>query len=175
MKKLQYAILYILAKQKDESLNKLPLAKLLYLSDYVYAKSFGSKKPFTGSYLRLEYGPVPVDFYRALRSMEKEGLIKVVNNSVILKRRKEIHLSLKETASLDKTISSFNTTSKAMKAAYATEPMVEIKKKEQKLSENLIFEEVPFEQISTHPLLKPLKKDLSYLESEEYKKSLQGA
>lgn len=58
-------------------------------------------------------------------------------------------------------------------SAYATEPMVEIQKEEERLGSGILeFRKMDFSSVETHPLMAPIEVDLSFMDSEEFKENL---
>ena len=176
MAKLENTILYILQHQPNKEMAILRLAKYLYLSDYLFAKSFGGKETFTGSYSRYEYGPVPTEFYPAIRTLISLGSIDRNGNIIsLLKTDENYSLTKEEKACLDKIINDFanNSLSKVMKSAYATEPRVKILEQENSIGgEKLLGEEINFTDIKVHSLLAENDLDLSFMDSKAYKESI---
>lgn len=80
--KLREAVLYILSKCCTTShLGYKALAKLLYFADFNYYKK--NYAPITNEqYRRLDHGPVPVNFWKVLSSLEKDGAIEISKKQV---------------------------------------------------------------------------------------------
>jgi len=63
---------------RDKKIPKTKLAKLLYLADFAWF--YEQLEPMSGmSYRKIEYGPVPDQFFRALNELEEKGLISIEN------------------------------------------------------------------------------------------------
>jgi|GEM_PF-2442709 len=172
---LEKSILYILEHQPDNEIAILRLAKYLYLSDYIYAKTFGDTKSFTGTYSRYKNGPVPVKFYEALDKLYSAGMAVRVGNTIKLNQTIQLNgFSEKEKACMEKVMADFarKSLSKVLEAAYSTEPMVEIIEQEQSIGETLFWKTIDFHKIEKHPLMNLNDVDTSFLDSEEYKSSI---
>lgn len=173
-KKLEEAIVYILS---FNSIEILRLAKLLYLSDYMFAKTFGKHVGITGQYERMQYGPVPEYFYPVINDLTARGVIKrEVNNITLLKPQGFEGLSEEEKACIDKVVADFFGLSleKVMKVAYSTEPMVEILRDESTLDteKGLVGLRIDFHKVPLHPLMEEADTDLSFMDTPEYQQSL---
>ena len=176
MRKIVHTLVQILDLQSEKRLEILRLAKLAYLSDYLYAKTFEKGKPFTGNYRRFTYGPVPNGFYDALDMLERQGVIKRVGNFIKLQKSVETSLNKEEQACIEKAVDDFRSVSTArlLRIAYDTEPMKEIQEKETALGTKLQYETVDFSLVEEHPLLKNLEKvDPSFIRSKEYLTTLE--
>lgn len=177
MTKLEQSIAYLLSKQPSESMEILRLAKYLYLADYIFAKTFGKRKPFTGGYSRFKLGPVPLCYYNALENLKKDNLSKN-GNVITLDKIPKIELKEEEVACLDKVIDDFKdkTTTQVLNVAYSTEPMGKILEAENSLNQILNFEKIDFEDtIEPHPLLQNNEKlDVSFTDTDEFKKYLEN-
>ena len=174
---LEKTIIYLVKRQPKYQIGVLMLAKYLYLSDYVFAKTFGNKKTFTGTYTRLQKGPVPCGFYDALDSLDTKKIIKRVGNIVYLSNNAIAmpEMNKEEKACLDKIINDFAGTSlkKVVDAAYSTEPMKNLIAEENSLGGDiLLFQKLDFEKIQKHALLENDRLDTNFIDSEEYKKSV---
>jgi len=65
-----------LAKDADGRIPKTKLAKLLYLADFSWF--YGKLESMSGmQYRKIQYGPVPDMYFRALDELEENGLIKI--------------------------------------------------------------------------------------------------
>jgi transcriptional regulator with XRE-family HTH domain len=65
-----------LTHKKDGKVTKTKLAKLLYLADFAWY--YEQMQSMSGmSYRRIEYGPVPDAFFRAITELEESGKIMV--------------------------------------------------------------------------------------------------
>lgn len=73
----QMILAYLRAANKDgKELKKTKLAKLLYLADFAWF--YEHLESMSGmEYRKLQYGPVPSDFFRAMEELEEEGAIRV--------------------------------------------------------------------------------------------------
>lgn len=154
----------------------MKLAKMLYLADYLYAKTFGHASGFMGGHARYDYGPVPVQFYPAFHSLTGEKILDREGNIVELKKDGNLSgLTEEELACLDSTLDEFK--DKALgtvkNAAYRTEPMIEIQKEEEALGKGkLLWKEMDFSLINRHPLFSSDELDLSFMDDPEFKKNL---
>ena len=175
-KKLEQSIVYVLKKQPVEILR---LVKLIYLSDYIYSKTFGHKKSFTGAYVREKWGPMPTNFYPVFNDMKRRGIVGRDGNVVTLKKNSPTNLlSEEELACLDKVLRDFEdiSTNKVMKTAYGTEPMLKIIELETSLSgEKLVGEEIDFKEIEPNPLLVDQNLDISFMDNPEFIANLKDA
>ena len=76
-----------LTSKDDKKVPKTKLAKLLYLSDFAWFYNKGESMSGM-SYRKIEYGPVPDTFFRALDELEEGGKInierKVVNDKEVI-------------------------------------------------------------------------------------------
>ena len=177
MTPLEKSMVYLIKHQPKSQIGVLMLAKYLYLSDYVFAKTFGNKKTFTGAYTRLQKGPVPSGFYDALSSLTTKKIIKRVGHTILLSNNTVAtpDISKEEKACLDKVINDFagRSLKKVVDAAYSTEPMKNLIAEESSLGgEILLFQKLDFDKIRKHSLLENDKLDTSFIDSEEYKKSV---
>jgi DNA-binding XRE family transcriptional regulator len=65
-----------LAKDSDGRMPKTKLAKLLYLADFSWF--YGKLESMSGmQYRKIQYGPVPDMYFRALDELEESGAIKI--------------------------------------------------------------------------------------------------
>jgi hypothetical protein len=172
--KTEDALIYVLSK--GGSMEIMKLAKLLYLSDYLYAKTFGAQQSFMGGHARFEFGPVPKKFYPIYDQLVAKGIIKRSDNMVSLVRERETpRLNEEEIACLDKTLEEFKgiRLSKVKEAAYRTEPMITLQEKEKTLgSQKLMYEKMDFNLIPTHPLFQNDDVDISFMDDPEFQKNL---
>jgi len=174
--KTRSAILYVLKNGGDMEIMRL--AKLIYLADYTYAKVFGNKHGFIDQNQRYPYGPVPSNFYKEYNSLLREGIIDRGEDSPIVTLEHNTYDSYElvenETACLDKVIDDFKGKSldNVKNTAYKTEPMLEILQEEERIGHKLDYDNLSFKKINTHPLLKPIEVDLSFLKTVEFKKNL---
>ncbi len=102
-KEMLIAYLRSAGHDKDGKITKTKLAKLLYLADFAWfydnLKSMSNMK-----YRRIEFGPVPDMYFRALSELENEGLIFIerkgdailISQSEASKRNKLNLLNIKE-------------------------------------------------------------------------------
>lgn len=175
-KKLEQSIAYVLRRQPIEILR---LVKLIYLSDYIYSRTFGKKESFTGDYVREKFGPLPSNFYPVFNEMKRKGVVDRDGNIVTLKKQvATTALTKEEIACLDKILRDFSgvTTSKVMKTAYSTEPMKKIEALEISLSgEKLIGEEIDFGEAEEHPLFTNDDVDISFMSNPEFVANLKDA
>lgn len=155
----------------------LRVVKMLYLADYLYAKTFGNREGFTGIYTRYEHGPVPQKFYDNYNQLLQDGTIH--RNGNILESNTRIPsdaLTEQEIACLDKILNDFSSTSinKLLKVAYATEPMEKIIEKETQMGVNraLLWADINFDEIHLHPLMDNADIDTSFMDSPEFSKTL---
>ena len=175
--KLKSSLLYILEEAGDMEIMRL--AKFLYLADYAYAKLFGDKHGFIDEHQRYQYGPVPAAFYDEYNALLAEKVIDRKANIVVLKRRMNVksQLSDKELACLDKVIHDFSgkNLNDVKHAAYATEPMKEIQEEEERLGvpRGLVFTKMNFNSVKPHPLTVAPDIDLSFMDTDEFKKNLE--
>lgn len=73
---LQSSITYILALREGKTTTKMDLAKLLYLADYYYSRTFGKGTQFLDARWELaKFGPLPNPLYRDLRTLKASGII----------------------------------------------------------------------------------------------------
>jgi hypothetical protein len=174
--KLKSSMQYILETAGDMEIMRL--AKFLYLADYAYAKTFGNKHGFIDEHARYKFGPVPAQFYSVNNSLLRDKIIDRTGNIVSLKvvdPNVKTRLSEKELACLDMVIDEFDgkTLTAVKNAAYATEPMVNMRKEEERLGSGIFeFRSMDFSAVDVHPLLKPVEDDLSFMDSEEFKANL---
>lgn len=64
------------AKKDGRELKKTKLAKLLYLADFAWF--YDHLESMSGmEYRKMQFGPVPSDFFRAMEELEEEGAIRV--------------------------------------------------------------------------------------------------
>ena len=176
--KLETAIVYILDKRPLEIMR---LAKFLYLSDYLFAKSFGKKKSMTGNYVREKYGPIPEYFYPTINFMVHSGTIRRDGNTMTLVKPVEAKASAslddQELACLDKIVRDFSDKdlNEVLKTAYATEPMEKILEDEvaMDVEKGLVGKEISFSDIETHPLLDEEEIDTSFMDTPEFQANLQ--
>lgn len=168
--KVRSSLLYIL--QSAGEMEIMRLAKLLYLSDYLYAKTFGNKHGFMGDHKRYEFGPVPHGFYPAYDLLEAESIVvKQVNTVSVVKPQQINDLTEAEIACLDKTLQEFNgkNLSTVKVAAYKTEPMESIQRQEANLgSVKLMYEKMDFNLINIHPLFDSETLDVSFMNDPGY-------
>lgn len=173
--KLEIAIEYILQKSPLEIMR---LAKLLYLSDYLYATTFGKKESITGPYVREKYGPIPEDFYSVINTMTRAGLIRRDGNIITLEKSTNgaTHLSEEEIACLDKILRDFTDQplNRVLKVAYATEPMEKILAEEKAMSaeKGLVGKEIVFSGVKVHPLMDEEEIDLTFMDTPEFSDNL---
>ena len=155
MTKLEEAIIYLLSREKNSKMAILRLAKYLYLADYLYAKSFGNKQTFTGGYLRYSKGPVPNNFYNAIEKLKKENIRRDGNIITLTRGVRQFSLNNKEKACLDKIVTDFSDISltKTVNISYNTEPMLEIRKLEKAIGDELPYENINFNSIKPHSLM----------------------
>lgn len=169
-------MLYVLQKAGDMEIMRL--AKFLYLADYIFAKTFGNKHGFIDEHERFQYGPVPADFYPVYNKLLDAKTVERTGNIVSLNATLEdasAGLSEEELACIDKVIEDFDGKSlnDVKVTAYATEPMVEIKKEEERLGSGILaFKRMDFSSVEIHPLMKPVEEDLSFMDSPEFKNNL---
>jgi uncharacterized phage-associated protein len=166
--KLEQAIAYVL---KEQPTNILRVVKLIYLADYLYAKSFGNKKPFTGNYYREKFGPLQPSLYPVLNNMYKENVVERTGNTLKLKKNIRIDkLNEEEIACLDKVLRDFSdvSTDKLLKVAYATEPMKKIEEMETAINDKLLYQEIDFDATKKHPLLENSDLDTRFMDSPEF-------
>lgn len=65
------------ARESKKSIKKTKLAKLLYFADF--GKYYFKDESISGlEYRRIEFGPVPDEYFRILQELEDESLIEVV-------------------------------------------------------------------------------------------------
>ncbi|MCB9810638.1 MAG: DUF4065 domain-containing protein [Candidatus Nomurabacteria bacterium] len=79
-KKYKQMILAFLreANKSKVELKKTKLAKLLYLTDFAWF--YNHLESMSGmEYKKMEFGPVPSDFFQAVEEMEEDGSIKVTH------------------------------------------------------------------------------------------------
>jgi uncharacterized phage-associated protein len=171
--KLEASLIYILEQIGDIEIMKL--AKLLYLTDYLYAKTFGFKQGFMDGHVRYEFGPVPTDFYQVYDNLEVSGIVKKqVNTVTLLNRISTVSLNEDEIACLNKTLKHYGTerVNIVKEAAYKTEPMITIQLKEKNLgSGKLMYEKMDFSLIKTHPLFIHSDVDMSFKNDPAYLKN----
>lgn len=76
MEKYKEMVLFILRqlKNKDEKIPKTKLAKMLYLADFSWFY-YELKSMSNMLYSKLQFGPVPETFFRALEELEQDGKI----------------------------------------------------------------------------------------------------
>jgi DNA-binding XRE family transcriptional regulator len=77
-KKYQQMILAYLreANRAGIKLKKTKLAKLLYLTDFAWF--YGHLESMSGmEYRKMQFGPVPAEFFRAVEELEEDGSIKI--------------------------------------------------------------------------------------------------
>jgi uncharacterized phage-associated protein len=176
MQKTSIALVKILSLQPDCAAEILRLAKLAYLSDYLFAKTFGEGNPFSGIYKRFSFGPVPDKFYAAIEELKSEGVIRKTNNIIRLVDKQDTSsLTEEEVACIEKVAEDFKGKSlnALLKVAYATEPMLRISEREAALGVKLQYEEVDFHQVAPHPLLNKMDEvDTDFLKSREYQESI---
>ena len=173
MTKLEESIVYLLAQEEDGRMGILRLAKYLYLADYIFAKTFGKKQTFTGAYSRFNYGAVPVAFYNAINELKKDNIRRDGNVITLVKGTRSLEkLSEKEKACLKKISLDFKgkVLKKVIDASYSTEPMKEIKAKEEAIGEELTFEDLNFKGVQIHPLIDD-NIEVNKKEFEEYLKN----
>jgi hypothetical protein len=174
--KLEAAIIYIL---KNQPIEILRLAKFVYLSDYLFAMTFGENKPITGNYYREKFGPVPNAFYVAINELLAEKIIDRTGNIITLKKDIAIKaLSDEEIACLDKVIRDFKdvSISKLLKAAYSTEPMLKMQEREAALNvDKLVGEPITFENTKKHPLFDDDQLDIRFMCTPEFQTNLSDA
>jgi uncharacterized phage-associated protein len=75
----QMILSYLRMKLTDKNDNKVPktkLAKLLYLADFAWFYEHGQSMSGM-QYRKIEYGPVPDAFFRALDELEDSGKINI--------------------------------------------------------------------------------------------------
>lgn len=175
--KLKIAMLHTLQKAGDMEIMRL--AKFLYLADYMYARTFGNRHGFIDEHQRYKYGPVPADFYTVYNALLDSNVVSRTGNIVSLGRlsgEDDIsQLSEEELACIDKVVEDFDgkdlTTVK--RSAYATEPMVEIQKEEERLGSGILeFKKMDFSSVEVHPLMAPIEDDLSFMDSKEFQENL---
>lgn len=168
--KIRSSLLYIL--QSAGEMEIMRLAKLLYLSDYLYAKTFGNKHGFMGDHKRYEFGPVPSGFYPAYDLLEAENIIiKQVNTVSVVKPQQINDLTETEIACIDKTLQKFSNKdlSTVKKAAYKTEPMKSIQIQEANMgSVKLMYEKMDFKLINIHPLFDNETLDIGFMNDPGY-------
>lgn len=172
--KLTSSLLYVLSE--GGSMEIMRLGKLLYLTDYLYAKTFGNKSGFMGGHARFEFGPLPGSFYPTFNHLLEKHAIARNGNIISLTSETDTSvLDEKELACLDKVIEDFKGLSlnKVKKAAYATEPMVSIQEEEarQKI-DKMLYAKMDFNDIDVHPLLDNADLDTSFMEDPEFQKNL---
>ena len=64
------------AKKDGKILKKTKLAKLMYLADFAWF--YENLESMSGmEYRKMQFGPVPSDFFRAVEELEEEGSIKI--------------------------------------------------------------------------------------------------
>lgn len=171
--KLRASLFYILTQ--GGSMEIMRLAKLLYLSDYLFAKTFGNKHGFMGIHKRFEFGPVPSAFYNVYDQLEADRIVvKQVNTVSLLVPQTIDGLSEQELACVDKTIERFRGLSlnQVKRAAYETEPMKSIQNREASMgASKLMYESMDFDLIKIHPLFDDSGLNLDFLNDPEYLKS----
>ena len=179
--KLAATMLYALGKAGD--MGVMRLAKVVYLSDYTYAKTFGNLHGYLEGHYRYTYGPIPKQFYPTLRHLYRTEKAVRNDKNIVLKNRSsflahidELELTEQEKACVDKVLEKIKLTSlsevKAM--AYKTEPMVEIQKKESTLYMGMKMLNAPmdFSTIKRHPLFAYEDLDISFMNDPEFQKNL---
>lgn len=175
IEKMKTCLLYVL--QNGGNMEIMKLAKILYLADYLYAKTFGATNGFMGGHERFPYGPVPAQFYPAFNELSKNQIVhKPENENIVtlLQSPGNPNLSDEEMACIDKTLEEFKRKplNKVKNAAYATEPMVYIQKQEKKLGSKLQYEKMDFDLIKRHPLFEADDLDLSFMDDPEFVESM---
>ena len=173
--KMRASLVYIL--KNGGSMEIMRLAKLAYLSDYLFAKTFGDENGFLGGHKRFTYGPVPRSFYPSLRTLYIDHIASRHVNTIQLDDSSisTTVLSEKEKACIDKVLEEFKgtTLTQVKLAAYNTEPMLSIQQKEKSLNGlKMINANMDFELIKKHPLLDNDDLDISFMESPEFQKNL---
>ena len=173
--KLRASILYILSSTSGIEIMKL--AKILYLSDYLFAKTFGNKHGFMGGHKRFEFGPVPDGFYPVYNELDSEGIVVKRINTVTLEKPQTIDgLSENEIACIDKTLEEYKHQSlnSVKTAAYETEPMKLVQQREASLgSTKLMYETMDFSSINLHPLFDNESVDTDFMNDPEFIKNLE--
>lgn len=175
-KKLKNAMLYTLLKAGNIEIMRL--AKFLYLADYMYAKTFGNRHGFLDEHQRYKYGPVPAYFYDVFNKLLSDKVIGRTGNIISLNESDSVNeseLTEKELACLDKVIEDFDGKSltTVKNCAYATEPMVDIKREEERLGSGILeFQKMDFTKVKVHSLMEPVEDDLSFMDSREFRDNL---
>jgi len=174
-KKIRASLLYILRNAGDMEIMRL--AKLLYLSDYLFVKTFGNHQGFLDGHLRFKHGPVPKGFYDVLRELYKTGDVTRDVYFIRLKKHHEVvsELNEEEIACIDKVLEEFkgHSLTEVKKAAYYTEPMVNIQKKEEHLNGlKMLNARMDFNLIKKHPLFDNDDLDISFMNDPEFQKTL---
>lgn len=88
--KLKQLIIYLSAKlSAKQNFGETLLNKLLYFIDFDYYERTGSSIT-EEEYVKLPYGPIPNNMKKILTSMQKDGLIKIINREYFGKTQKTI-------------------------------------------------------------------------------------
>lgn len=88
--KLKQLIIYLSAKlSAKQNFWETLLNKLLYFIDFDYYERTGSLIT-DEEYVKLPYGPIPNNMKKILTSMQKDGLIKIINREYFWKMQKTI-------------------------------------------------------------------------------------
>lgn len=88
--KLKQLIIYLSAKlSAKQNFGETLLNKLLYFIDFDYYERTGSLIT-DEEYVKLPYGPIPNNMKKILTSMQKDGLIKIINREYFGKTQKTI-------------------------------------------------------------------------------------
>ncbi len=148
MSRLEFTILYLLAKVKEkkiDDLSKYQIMKLIYLLEIESRKFTGEGFIDSISFYRHDRGPISYDIYTALKNLENKNYIGMKTTKKpnypyprhgfsIKKLPKKIELDDSEKIFLNSVFESYIglTLNKLGRVTYSSEPMKEILKEEQK-------------------------------------------
>jgi uncharacterized phage-associated protein len=146
MTRLEQLLLFILDRAKKEGkadLSQFQLFKIPYLLQVYSLKYAGTSFINDATFVREKNGPISINIYTALKNLEKTGYVKMEEKEnreygfpkhafSIIKKLPKLDFDQGEILFLDNFLAELLplTQAKLKEKAYATEPMQEIKKKE---------------------------------------------
>lgn len=159
--KIQEVIIYLV--EKLDCITRVKLAKLIYMSDWLFFQEYGAS--LTGvKYVRRERGPVPVGFEKSVDSLNGKELdidrianfgMRTIQHRIGPKPRFKPKLTPQEKLMVENVLRCYgNLPSKVVaQISYQTPPMAERLKEEKQVGQKLIGKKIVFEETIPTQLL----------------------